>query len=340
MELSDRKKKILHVVVDDYITDVEPVSSKKIQERHLQKVSSATIRSELAALEEMGYLGHPHTSAGKIPMPKAYRYYVDKLMEKGKLTHKEVDYIQNQFNAHIAETEFLVKNAAKVISDITNYTGVGVQNIKNDENIQNIKLVPLSKKTILLIVVTETKVLKDSIIKTENDIDELYVDTGAEILRNIFCGKNVCQAVKIGEEIVFKEFNRYRILFENIIEIFREYIDTCGEKVFTEGTSKMLNCPEFCDIEKAKNFLTIIDSKQKLASMLKEGAAKSVELTVKIGSEDEDETKDFSVVSANYSIMGKSIGSAGVIGPLRMDYGKVVSVLECIRSTIDEIIKK
>lgn len=338
MELTERRKKILHVVVDDYIADIEPVSSKKIQQRYLKQVSSATIRSELAVLEEMGYLAHPHTSSGKVPLPKAYRYYVDRLMERGKLTKKETEYIQSHFNSNINETEILVKNAAKVISDITNYTGLGFEDIEKDENIQNIKLVPLSSKTVLLIVVTETKVLKDSIITTDSPIDELYIDTGAEVLRNIFCGLKVTQAVKTGEQLITKEFNNYRMLFENIIKMFKDYINYKGEKVFTEGTSKMLSCPEFEDLDKARKFLSIIDSKQKLANMLKDGAAKSVELNLKIGAD--DDTKDLSIVSANYSILGKSIGSAGVIGPIRMNYRKVVSVLECIRSTLDEIIKK
>lgn len=340
MELSDRKKKILQVVVDDYIADVEPISSKKVQQRHLTDVSSATIRSELAALEELGFLGHPHTSAGKVPLPKAYRYYVDKLMEKGRLTLKEIDYIQSHFNSHLSETETLVKNVVKVISDITNYTGLGLENTENDEIIQNIKLVPLSDKTVLLIVVTETKVLKDSIIITDFAIEELFIETGAEILCNIFCGKKISEAVRIGEDIIFTEFNNYRSLFQNILDVFKEYIEKSGEKIFTEGATKILSCPEFSDIDKARNFLSIIDSKSKLVSMLKDGSAKSVELTVKIGSDELEETKDFSIVTANYSILGKCIGSAGVIGPIRMDYRKVVSVLDCIRVTIDEIIKK
>lgn len=339
-DMSERRKKILQVVVDDYVADIEPVSSKKIQQKHLQHVSSATIRSELAALEEMGFLGHPHTSAGKVPTPKAYRYYVDKLMERGRLTGSEIDYIQSQFNSNIAETETLVKNAAKVISDITNYTGLGLQREEVEEKIQNIKLVQLSDKTILLIVVTETKVLKDSIISIDNAIDEIYTDTGAEVLKSIFCGKKISEAANISQSLISKEFNRYRVLFVNIIDMFREYINSSGEKVFTEGTTKILDCPEFSNIEKAKSFLSLIDSKQRLVGLLKDGSAKSVELTVKIGSEDMEDTNDFSVVTANYSVMGKALGSAGVIGPIRMDYRKVVSVLECIRGTIDEILNK
>ncbi len=340
MELSDRRKKILQVVVDDYIAEIEPVSSKRVQERHMPEVSSATIRSELAALEELGFLGHPHTSAGKVPLPKAYRYYVDRLMERGRLTEDEIDYIQSHFTANISQAETLVKNAAKVISDITNYTGLGFEKGEAEENIQNIKLVQLSAKTVLLIVVTETKVLKDSIITADNPVDEIYIGAGEEVLNNIFCGRKISEAVKIGEELIESEFIRYRALFKNIIDLFKEYITSRCGTVFTEGTSKILSCPEFNDIEKAKNFLSLIDSKQRLVNMLKEGTANSVELTVKIGSEEGEGSEDFSLVTANYSLMGKTVGSAGVIGPIRMDYRKVVSVLECIRGAIDEIISR
>ncbi len=339
MELSERRKKILQVVVDDYIADMEPVSSKKVQEKHLREISSATVRNELAALEDLGFLAHPHTSAGKVPLPRAYRYYVDKLMERGKLTSAEIDYIQRHFNSNFIETETLVKNAAKVISDITNYTGVGFES-QPEENIQNIKLVPLSEKTVLLIVVTETKVLKDSILFSENPIDEVYVETGAEILKNLFCGKKISEAVRIGEEVIEREFSRYRALFKNIIEVFKQYINCRGGKMFMEGMSKILSCPEFYDIEKTKNFLSLLESKEKLVGMLQKGSAGSVELTIKIGSEFSGESEDFSVVTANYTLSGKSMATAGAIGPIRMDYGKVVSVLECIRSIIEEMLKK
>ncbi|MDD4003383.1 MAG: heat-inducible transcriptional repressor HrcA [Clostridia bacterium] len=338
MELSERRKKILQIVVDDYIQDIEPVSSKKVQQSYLQELSTATIRGELAALEDMGYLAHPHTSAGKIPLPKAYRYYVDKLMGRGALSEDEIDYIQSRFTSNINETEALIKNAAKVISDITNYAGLGIESDGKDERIDNIKLVLLSPSTALLIVVTQSKVLKDSILET-GTIDEMYMETGGEILRKIFCGKKISEAVKIGSALIEKEFNRYRKLFENILHILKDYIKQDFENVFTEGAVNALSNPEFSDIERAKKFLSIVGSKEKIASMLRQDNANSVELTVKIGSDENEEYKDLSLVTANYSLKGKALGASGVIGPIRMDYRKVISVLECIRSTIDEMLK-
>lgn len=343
MDISDRKKKILQVVVDDYIVDVEPVSSKKVKERHLQELSSATIRSELAALEELGFLGQPHTSAGRVPLPKAYRYYVDKIMETGSLTRQQINHINNHISGNLTETENLVKSAAKIISELTNYTGIGINDGDEEEFINNIKLVKLSEKTVLLVIVTESKVLKDSIINLSTDIDEIYIDTGANILQSVFCGKGVTEAANFAfEDIINQEYDKYRLLFENVLSTLNSYISARGEAdIVMEGTTKMLQYPEFNDIEKAKKFLTIVDSKSKLVSMLKSGKADSVKLSIKIGADNPgDITKDFSFVTANYSVEGKNIGSAGVIGPIRMEYGKVVSVLECIRDTLDNILKK
>jgi heat-inducible transcriptional repressor len=336
-ELTERRKKILQLVVDEYIDKVEPVSSKRVQQKHLQDLSTATIRSELAALEEMGFLEHPHTSAGKVPRPKAYRYYVEKLMQRRRLTEGEIDYIQNQFNANIGSAETLIKNAAKVISDITNYAGFGIENIEADERIENIKLVPISEKTTLLIVVTETKILKDSIIETNIPLNDVYIESGAEILRGIFCGKKIKEAVKVELDIITAEFNRYRQFIENLLRVLKEYISG-GDKVFAEGTVKVLSNPEFSDIDKAKKFLSLIESREKLTSMLQNGCG-DFEFTVKIGPEGSEDYKDFSLVSANYSVNGKTLGFNGVLGPIRMDYRKIISVLECIKSTIDELLK-
>lgn len=336
-ELTERRKKILQLVVDEYIDEVEPISSKKVQEKHLQNLSTATIRSELAALEEMGFLEHPHTSAGKVPRPKAYRYYVEKLMQTRSLTEGEISYIQNQFNANLGSAETLIKNAAKVISDITNYAGFAVENIETDERIENIKLVPLSEKTVLLIVITETKILKDSIIEADIPLGEFYIESGAEILRGIFCGRKISEAVKVEPGQIAAEFNRYRQFIENLLRVLKEYISG-GEKVFAEGTLKTLSNPEFSDIDKAKKFLSLIGSRERLTSMLQSEGG-DFEFTVKIGPEENEDYKDLSVVSANYAVKGKTLGFNGVLGPIRMDYRKVISVLQCIKSTIDELLK-
>ena len=140
MKMSDRKKKILQIVVDEYINTAVPVSSKNIAEKHLQGVSSATVRNELASLEELGYLTQFHTSGGRVPSPQAYRFYIEELMEKGNLSDSDLDYIEKAFSDKSNDVEHLIKNVSKVISDLTDYTSVAIGPHNDEERIRNLAL--------------------------------------------------------------------------------------------------------------------------------------------------------------------------------------------------------
>ena len=142
MNMSDRKKKILQIVVDEYINTAVPVSSKSIAEKHLTDVSSATVRNELASLEELGYLTQFHTSGGRVPSPMAYRFYIEELMQKGDLSEKDLDYIEHAFEGKSNDVEHLIKNVAKVISDLTDYTSVGIGPAAEEERIRKMSLLP------------------------------------------------------------------------------------------------------------------------------------------------------------------------------------------------------
>ena len=164
MELSERKKKILQCVVDDYIETAVPVSSKSLTERHLTNISSATVRNELSALEELGYLTQLHTSSGRVPSPEAYKLYVSELMIKDKLTETELDYIKKIFLEKADNMEEVVKNATKVISELTSYTSVGVISPDVGEKIQTVKFFRFKPDTALVLIVTERRLLKDNYI--------------------------------------------------------------------------------------------------------------------------------------------------------------------------------
>ncbi len=336
MELSDRKKKILQVVVDDYIDDGQPVSSKLIHDRHLQELSPATIRSELAQLEELGYLGQPHTSAGRVPLPAAYKLYVEKLMECKDLSIPEVDYIQSQFTEHLLESEYLVKSAAKIISEMTEYPAVARVEKPEDDTIRSIKLVKLNASSILLIVMTDVNVLKDSIITTNFDADEDYISAAEQILNNEFDGKKLREITEKENLAISAKLENYRQLFDNIVRVIRDYISAREEdSVVLEGPSNIFKHDEFNDIDTTKNFLSVIDSKKKLSQIL--STSDDLEISVKIGKEAGELPEDFALVSAQYKLNGKPLGSAGVIGPIRMDYSRVIRVLDMIGKTIDDL---
>ena len=165
MGLSDRKKKILQIVVDEYIETAVPVSSKQITEHYMKDVSSATIRSELSALEELGYLTQLHTSSGRVPSAEAYKLYVSDLMTKEKLSVKELNYIKSIFLEKADNLEGVIKSAVKVISELTDYTSLGVSSSSSDDKLQEIKFFRFRPEQALVLIVTDVKLLKDNYIQ-------------------------------------------------------------------------------------------------------------------------------------------------------------------------------
>lgn len=342
MPLSERKKKILKAVVDGYIESATPVSSKEIQEKHLPDCSSATIRNELSALESMGYLVQPHVSAGRAPSEKAFRLYVDELMEAGPLTETEISVIDNYFTKQIDNIEDVVGNVAKVLSEITNYTSVFIKERVKTEKVEGIKLVQLTQSSALLIIVTDNNVFKDNIIDLPEHLDDKGVDKAQKWLNKLFAGRTLCDIAsdKNEKQIIADEFSLYRRLYEKVLELLVKLSNCADKEVITQGAGKILEYPEYSDPELAKNFIAAIEQKQQLAEMFEDenNNENKAEFSVKIGQEDETLPEGCSVVSARINFNDKIHGSAGVIGPVRMNYKKVVSVLDHISKLLDNIL--
>lgn len=331
-KLSERKQKILKAVVDEYILSASPISSGEIKSKHFDEISSATIRNELSALEEMGYLIQPHTSSGRIPSKKAYTLYVNKFLQKQTLTKKEICLIENSFNERFNEIEDIVKTTAKVISDVTNYTSVIVLKNVNKVVLKEVKLVDLDKHSILVVIITDSGIIRDKVVTVDKDLNEPYVKDANALLNKIFSGKTVSQ-FKSNEELIDSELKDFRELYESIIEILQSYSED-SEGVYMEGQSKFLQSPDQ-DLQTAKDFLTVIDTKEKLKEMVEDN--QDIEFCVKIGKDEKGGIDKCAIVTAKYKFKGKELGHAGVIGPERMDYNKVVSVLKYIGTAVEEI---
>ncbi len=339
MKLSDRKKKILQYVVDDYITTAQPVSSKSITERHMQNVSSATIRSELAGLEEMGYLSQLHTSSGRVPSIEAYKLYVNELMDKSRLTSKELTNIKKAFTEHTNNLEEVVSNAVKVISDLTNYTSVGISSHDSSEKIVKVEIFRYKPKQALLLIVTENTLIRDKFITIPESMTDVQIEEAGNLVKKLFTGRTLADIVSLDEAIKL-EFDSYREIFEGIVSAIEDYISKDKPDVHLEGEGKILNHPEYTgDAEKVKNFLSVITSKDKISNLLQK-ETDNIEINIKIGGENDQMPEDCSLVTATYSASGVKIGTYGVIGPLRMDYQKVVSVLEGVGKILEDIIKE
>ena len=331
--LSERKQKILKAVVDEYIISASPISSAAIKDNYLDNVSSATIRSELSTLEDMGYLIKPHTSAGRIPSKLAYKMYVENFIECSPLQKHEIEAIEKSFEKRYTRMSEIVRQTAKVISEITNYTSVMLVSDINKVRIKEVKLLGLDEHKVLVVIITDSGIIRDNIITLKNSVNSQYIQEANLLINNVFSNKTL-KDIKSAQDGIEKELQEFKELYDCIIEIMMEHATKSEDNLVVEGTSKIANYPE----ASAKNFLSVIDKKNEVAKMLEKDS--DIQFGVTIGRDEKCGIEDCAIVSVKYTINGEEIGHAGVIGPERMDYNKVMSVLNYIGKTLDIVIHK
>ena len=325
--LEERKKRVLQAIVELYIQTAEPVSSNAIMNLEGLEYSSATIRNEMAELEKMGYIEKPHTSAGRIPSAKGYRFYVDELLQEDKITLEEIKYISEKLETKVNEMEEITKITSSTISEITHYTTVSIGPSSEVQRIENIRFVLLSPRMMMAVILTDNGLVKETIIKFDEDISENQAQTLNYMFNNKLKGEPITKIDKPLEKYLVEEMSYSVNLIKPIIEQMKKVIEE--ESVRLEGASRILELPEFSSLEVAKNFLNILDEKDLMADMLNTGFAKDI--NVYIGEENEQEAlKDYSVVTFKHRIGNKDLGTIGIIGPKRMDYAKVISVMKYI----------
>ena len=334
MGLTGRKEKILQAIVDGYIENCQPVSSAEIKDKHLPSLSSATIRNEMAALEEMGYLTQPHTSSGRIPTAEAYRLYVEKLMPRRKLSRSELKIVKRYFNRKVTELDDMLKSTAKVISEITHLTSVAYVQSADDATVTNIKIVRISDSSALVIIVTDLGVLKDTTVNIGMGVTDEYCDQASRFVTEVFGGRKISEINK-PKSIVKEVKKEYQQVFDTVIKIFKNYShDEMLSDIVLEGSAKILEQPEYANLQKAKAMLEFLDAKEELVPVLQN--SDNMNISIKIGKDNEirDGMPECAIVTASYNIDGVTVGNASVIGPMRMDYSKVVSVLDYLSKTV------
>lgn len=337
MELSERKLRILQAIVDDYIATAMPVGSRTIMKKYVSELSAATIRNEMSDLEEMGFLDSPHTSAGRIPSVKAYRLYVDRMMQVGEISADESDFISSYFDQRIGEVEQVIQGAAKAVSSITGYASMIMAPQYESERLQRIQLVPLTPGMALVVLVTDSMVLKDAIIKVPGGMGSADFHGLSEMLTKRFAGKKLQEISRYATQEMPGELAQEKMFFR---ELTRDLERAANKKkdLVVDGLLNIFQLPEYQnDMEKAKSFLAAMDSRDTLYKVLSQAA--QWEFTVTIGSESPfDELKDMSVVTASYKIGDKPLGSMGVIGPVRMDYRRVMRILNYMGHSMSAIL--
>ena len=330
--LEERKKRVLQAIVEEYIKTAEPVSSNALINLEGLEYSSATIRNEMAELEKMGYLEKTHTSSGRVPSAKGYRFYVDELLEEDKISLEEIKYISDKLETKVNEIEDITKIASSTISEITHYTTVSIGPSTEVQKIENIKFVLLSSRMIMAVILTDTGLVKETIIKFDEELTENQVETLNYMFNNKLKGEPITKIDKPLEKYLVEEMQYSVKLIKPIIEQMKKVIDEAN--LYLEGANKLFELPEFNSLEIAKNFINILDEKELMTDMLSTGFAQDI--NVYIGEENEkEELKDFSIVTFKHRIGNKDLGTIGIIGPKRMDYAKVISVMKYISKKLN-----
>lgn len=333
--LDERKKKVLQAIVEEYINTAEPVSSGSITKGHGLDYSSATIRNDMAQLESIGFLDKPHTSAGRVPSAEGYRYYVNELLKEDNLTLEEIKYIQNKLKIKVNEIEDLTKVATTTLSEITHYTTVAVGPKADKQIIEEIKFVSLGQRMLMVVIVTDTGLVKETIIKFDEDITESQVDTLNNLFNTRLRGKPLSKIDKPMAEYIFSEVHYSIGIMKAIIEQINRIVEEENNNIFLEGAKKSFDLPEFKSMKVAKNFVNLLDAKDEMVEIFNSGDAEDI--NVFIGDDDENSNlKDFSIITFKHTIGDKDLGTIGIIGPKRMDYAKVISVMKYISKKLNE----
>lgn len=330
--LDDRKKRILQAIVDEYVNTAEPVSSGAISKKQGLDFSSATIRNEMSELEKGGYLEKTHTSSGRIPSVKGYRLYVDELLKEDNISIEEIKYIKEKLQIKVNQIEDLTKIATNTLSEVTHYTTVAIGPKVTKQLIQEIKFVLLGNRMLMAVILTNTGMIKETIINFEEDIYEDQVETINLLFNSKLQGKPLEKINEPIEEYIFTEMKSSINMIKTIIEQLNKVIYQ-ESKLYLEGTNKSFDLPELKKAETAKNFINILENKSEVVDLLDNEISKDI--NVYIGDELDDENlKDFSIVTLKSD--EKDLGTIGIIGPKRMNYSKVISVMKYIQRLIDE----
>ena len=337
MELDRRKLQILQAIIDEYILSASPVGSRSISRLEGFNLSSATIRNEMADLEDLGYLEQPHTSAGRIPSHKAYRLYVDSIMRRSQLSDTEIKVIRDHFSNRLDEINGVLKQTAQALSAVTQYTAVVMPPMLTKNRLRHIQLVPLTEGKALVVIVTNTGFAKDAIIRIPENMDAEELTRISNLLSKRFYD---CRVDQLSERVLTElgaELGSRREFLNNVLDTVQRKLSPTATSLEYSGATNMLSYPEYADMNKAKNFLAAVEGRDALYNLMKK--ASTVEFSFTIGNENEhDELKDCSVVTATYRVGDQALGSFGIIGPTRMQYSKVISVLEFMRRSLGEVL--
>lgn len=339
MNLDERKKRILESIIKDYVETAEPVGSRAVVKKHDLRISPATVRNEMADLEDMGFLEQPHTSAGRIPSEQGFRYFVDWMMEKEHLSDSEVETLQKVLTDNNQEWHDIAQTIGNFLAQTTSYTSFVIMPAVTLSDFKYIQLVPVDANRALVLMVTEPGVIMHRKIEVPDQMSPEEFDQLSRGFTRVFGGKKPDEIRRSDLSMLRDRLRQRRQIIDRVLDAIDSLLsNSVGEKVVVSGALNILNEPEFKDIEKIKKVLAVLEEDERLRTIIPEQIGEEVD--IRIGKENAvEDIKEMSLVFAGYKTLGE-MGKIGLIGPVRMEYWKAAGSVESVRTIVEDVIKR
>lgn len=336
--LDERKCQVLRAVVEDYVRSAEPVGSRTIAKKYGIGYSPATIRNDMADLKELGYLDQPHTSAGRVPSDKGYRFYVDRLMEPPSLSLEEAMRIRQLYTKGVRSVEWLIQQTVKLLSDATIYAAVAMGPEAGIQRLRSLKVLPMGTNEALMILITDQDVVHHRILEIPQSTSFEEVRATVALLEGRLRGIAVTELGNRALEDLFRTFASRRQILDQVVDLVMDSLVVAvdEEQVTVSGASKVMAQPEYHDIERLRGLLSFLERPQAVREVLLEHEGG---MGIVIGGEHRVAgASDMSLVMAGLKRQGGVFIRFGVLGPKRMDYGRVVSLVEAVAGELDAVL--
>ena len=336
--LTNRQLQILQVIIDDFVTSAQPVGSRQISKKEGITFSPATIRNEMADLEELGYLEKTHTSSGRVPSEKGYRYYVDHLLKPELIQSEEILQIQSIFEKQIIEAEQLIRESAKILSELTSYTTILLGPDVQKHRVKKYQIVPLTDTSAVAIIVTDSGHVENRLLSIPENMSTADIEKMVNILNERLTGISLMDLHFKLEQEAMSVLKQHVNMADSIIQSLLTGVSSQAEgKVYVGGKTNMLNQPEFHDLNKARMLIDLMEKESQVQSLIQPNR-KGIQ--IRIGSENNHfAMENCSVITTSFSL-GEEQGAIAIIGPTRMDYQRVVALLELMGNGLSQAFKK
>ncbi len=337
--LNEREVTVLKLIMESYIASAEPVGSRFIAHTIKNKLSPATIRNIMASLEEKGYLYKPHVVAGRIPTHKAFRHYVNNLLLEKSPFGNELQIIEALLKPHYSYVEEIMEDASRALAILSQFTSIVVEPKINSMLFKEVEFVKLSKHTILVLFVTSSGIVHTRLVNTDENLDENLLVEMKTYMNEKFGGIPFC-ALKEG---IIEDLKKDKELYNKLLEKIQEALENIMEEgyqreIYMEGASTMIGVPEFSDIRKLKELFNALEKKEKLLRLL-DSFLEEEGISVVIGNEiNLQEMHDMSIIASPYKISETGYGIIGVIGPIRMDYSRIIPLVDYTANKVTTIL--